>query len=359
VNVSVDETEVRIDAEDSLRPERPRTVLRLIARNIIEWIAEKFDRFEDLSPSQKFRFRLRGLHEFRPRPNDTDPDFLNYGINPTIDTVVASYNFENDSDVEPFSDYGSLPVYSANGNTTAIPDPTAFRRAFRVATRFGHGRLSRVILTFIATNIKNGIGDGEVTIPGGVSFNINLENIAYVANDTSIALEFDVDLDYDEGVLENNATKVERDSDGLQLSDDTEGRVTLDVNETRRIRWKRRVFCDGNKEVVVRARFVKIIIETPAGFVVRKKLFITFHIGRSARCHRLLWDPSTDIAPEDDAFVGPTGTTGTTGGTTGTTGTTGSTTGTTGGSTASTGSTSSSSKLLIALFFAMIAIVLF
>jgi hypothetical protein len=364
VNVSVDETEVSIEAEDSLRPERPRTNLRVIAKKIIEWIAEKYDRFNDSAPAHKFRFRFRKLHEFRPRNSTTDQqDFTDYGVDPAKDTIVASYDFENDSEVEAFTDYGSLPIYSTNGNATVIPDPSAFRRAFRVATRFGNGRLSRAIFTFIATNIKNGLQDGEVTIPGSASFNIILENIVYKANDTSIALEFDVDLDFDEGVLENNASTVDKDSDGIQLEDNTEGRVN--INETRKIRWKRRVFCDGNKEVVVRARFVKTTVETPqGGFLVRKKLFVTFHISRSVRCHRLIWDPSTDIAPEDDTFTGPTGgttsTTGTTGGTTSTTGgtTTGGSTSTTGGSTATTG-TSSSSKLLIALFFAMIAIVLF
>jgi len=171
---------------------------------------------------------------------------------------------------------------------------------------------------------------------------------------------------------------VDKDSDGLDLKDESEGKLTYDART--RIRWKRRVYCDGTKEVVVRARLVTGVVDDSVGYTVRKRLFITFRISRTIRCLKLLWDPSTDFETPEDIIVDPSTSSPTTG--TGSSSpstetsspSTGTSSPSTGTSSPSTGSgsnpnpsttqspidtdTSSSSKLLMLVAFAIL-IVLF
>jgi len=378
VDVSLDETKVDIVAEDSLHPDRPRTHLTL--KDTLEWAADRFDKKDDINPARKLRLRIRKFREFIERnKSDTDTDFNDKGFDETKDETVAEYDFRNnaDADLDRISDFGSVDVYDSTLDKTI--DPSLFRRVSRSGARFGPSRLSRISLSTIVTNVKNGIGDGEVTRPGGSSFNILLENIPFKAIDSSFVLEFDVDSDADTAVLEDNVAIVDKDSDGLDLKDESEGKLTYDART--RIRWKRRVYCDGTKEVVVRARLVTGVVDDSVGYTVRKRLFITFRISRTIRCLKLLWDPSTDFETPEDIIVDPSTSSPTTG--TGSsspsTGTSSPSTGTsspsTGTSSPSTGSgsnpnpsttqspidtdTSSSSKLLMLVAFAAILIVLF
>jgi len=317
--------------------------------------------------------RFRRMHEFRMRQNDNDGDFNSHGFDETKDNVTRTYDMETDSDVDPVTDLGSRPIYDEGDKTQ--PNTTAWRKILRTAVRFGPNRISRAIFSFAVSNIRNGIDDPDVTIPGGSSWNIILENIPYVANNSSVAIEFDLDLDSDEGTLIDSVANVERDDrDGVALVDNSEGSV--DFTDKRRIRWKRKVFCDGTKEVTVRVRLVRILTENPdSGFTIRKRIIVTFHISRAERCYRLTWDPTTDLAPEDDVISG-TDTSSSTGGSTNTntggsttntggstTANTGSTTTNTGSSTTNTGvstggsSTSSANKLLFAMLLAIVAVV--
>jgi len=331
---------------------------------------------------------LKRLHEFRPRNgSDNDTDFQMYGADLNVDTIVQTFDFTDVSgtDFDPITDLGSVDIYDnstgpqANGtgpsrsNGTNVPptnsDTPSWRHVTRVSLRFGLGRLARLVLTFVATNVKNQIGDGEVSIPGGVSFNLLIDNIPYRFNDTSAVLEIEVDTDDDAGDLVPNTTNVDTDTtdtsngDTYSLQDDTEGQVQYG-NDTRRIRWKRRVFCDGNKTVVIRARFVKSVNETPdGGFLVRKRLFITFHIEPGNRCSTLLWDPATDIeTPADTSST--TSTTDTTATSSGTTSSTSSGTGTSSSTSSSTSSgtgsgTSSGSHSGSATLFASFVMMIF
>jgi hypothetical protein len=314
IAVSDDESSVDISSEDSLSIDRPRTHLRFTCKNAIEWFSERFDKFDDTKAAKRLRFKLRKLHEFRARAGaETDADFTTSGFDPTKETTTQSIDLEDSANVEyePVNDLASVDVYAPSGNGTPGPNNTyeyvGFRRAFRCGVRYGANRISRIIFSSIATNIRNGINDGQITVPGGVSFNLVVDNFPYRANDSSVSMEFDVDSDADDGQLVQNR-QGERDPDGgLELQDNTEGQVSF--NDTRKIRWKRQVFCDGNKQVIIRTRFVKSTTETPSGnFIVRWKLFVTFFISRSLRCSQLLWDPTNDVETNEEPIAQPTGT---------------------------------------------------
>jgi len=309
VSISTNESAVIITSEDALAFDRPRTALGFGINVVFEWILERFERFTDIIAIERVRFRFRFVYEFRPRLNsETDADFQASGLDPNVDNVTTTYDLSdpNVAEYEAITDLGSIDLYGSMGNTTL--DVTAFRRVFKCAIRFGPNRLSRVVISVVATNIQNGFGDGEVTIPGGVSYNFQIENVPYIANDTSVAIAFDVDTDTVEGTLVPNATNVEFDPNGgLQLEDPSEDHIEYSGNDTRRVRWKRRVYCDSGKEVVVRSRFVVFTGETPDdGFVVRKRLYVTFHISTSDRCSKVFWDPTNDVSTPPDNYVGPT-----------------------------------------------------
>jgi len=321
VQVAVNETAVLITSEDSLSVNRPRTsflfVIDAITR-IWEWVTLRFDHYTDVIATKRLRVRLVFVHEFRARLDaDTDPDFQDYGMDPNVDNVTNSYNLSDPAvaDIDAITDLGSAVLYSSMGNLSL--DATSFRRAFRTTIRFGPNRLSRILISHIVTNIFNGFGDAEVTVPGGVSYNFQLDNVPYTGNDTSFALELDIDTDVMEGFYVPNATDVYTDSNGgLSLQNSSEDHI--EFNDTRRLRWKKIVYCDGGKEVVVRVRYV-VSTEVPDdGFIVRKKLYVTFHISRSERCYKIFWDPTNDMETPTDVYNYPTGgNTGTTGGNTG------------------------------------------
>jgi hypothetical protein len=251
--------------------DRPRTRLRFIAGKVFEWTSERFDRFNDSNPAKRFRMRLRKCHEVRPRQNSSsDPDWESSGTDPQKDNVTNTFDFEDSTvaEVEPIVDLGQLDLYENTGNGSV--EASGFRRAFQTSIRFGPNRLSRIIISAIVTNIKNAANDSQVTVAGGMSFNIQLDNFPYRSNDTSAVLEFDIDTDSDEGSLEESSNVERDDEGGLNLADESEG--SIKYNDTRRIRWKRRVYCDGNKEVIIKTRLVRSMTENPdGGFTVRKK----------------------------------------------------------------------------------------
>jgi len=371
VNVTSD-TEVDITSQDPLAPGMPRTILRILANDTLEWEGERYDNDNDTTATVRFRFRLKAIHEFRPRNgSDNDTDFDMYGADPNVDDVVQSYDFQNttDTSVDAILDMGSVNIYVNQNGSSAGPngsgpgaptstDTPSFRHVTRASLWYGPGKLARAILTFVATNIKNQVFDPEVTVPGGVSFNLLLDNIPFRFNDTSFFLEIIYDTDDEDGALVPNTTNVDQDQvdqssgQSVQLQDNTEGQVQF--NDTRKVRWKRVVYCDGNKTVVVRSRFVKAVGETPdGGYLVRRRLFITFHIAIGVRCSRLLWDPATDIeTPADTSATSTTGSSSTGTTSTSSTGTSSSTGTATTSSTVSTGSTHSSNvATLVASFF--------
>jgi len=70
-------------------------------------------------------------------------------------------------------------------------------------------------------------------------------------------------------------------------------------------------YCEGNTQVIIRSRLRTVVSETSDnGYVVRKRLEITFHFDRTRRCNRILWDPSIDVADNQDNYNpnGPTST---------------------------------------------------
>jgi len=367
VTVSDDETTVDVTSEDSLKTDRPRTHLRFICKRALQWMSERFDKFNDANPAKRMRFKLRKIHEFRARINaEADADFTTSGFDPAKDTATQSFDLEDETAVEyeNVTDLGNVDVYAPTDSSEPRTNGTqyenaGFRRAFRCAVRFGTNRISRVILSSIATNIRNGIKDGQITVPGGVSFNLVIDNFPYKANDTSVSFEFDVDNDKDEGNLVENVAGETDSEGGLNLADNTEGRLEFGVNDTRRIRWRRQVYCDGNKLVIIRVRFVKTSESVDGGFVVRKKLFVTFHIDRSSRCSKLLWDPTNDIETPEEPFVaGPTGGTESTSGTaTSGSATSGSTT--TGAGTQSGKTSSNVTKLFASFLFVLYALFIY
>jgi len=229
-----------------------------------------------------------------------------YGTDVTKDNITNAFDLQDTTqgDPEPIVDLGETTIIEPGFNGSA--DPSGIRRIFRASVRFGPNRLSRIIVSIVITNIQNANNDSQITVPGAASFNVQLDNFPYRSNDTSAAIEFDVDVDVDEGTLNTNMSGlVDDSSDQLTLQDNTEGNV--DFNDTRKIRWKRHVFCDGNKDVVLKSRFFKSTTETPdGGFLVRKKLIITFHISRSQRCNQLFWDPTNDVSTPPDQYIEPT-----------------------------------------------------
>jgi len=311
VVVSANGTQVDVYSEDSFVEVRPRTHFSFIVEDVFQWTTERFDHYNDTVAASRLRVRLAFVHEFRPRNNSvSDPDFQSYGLDPTQDNITTSYNLSDPTqyDNDPITDLGSIYLYGDMGNTSL--EATAFRRIFKCAIRYGPTRLGRIIISHIAANIRNGFNDSEVTVPGGVSYNFQLDNILYRANDTSFALEFDVDMDFDDGTLNLNSSNIYTDAfGGLTLQDNSEGHVDFAENDTRKLRWKRSVYCDGNKEVIVRVRYVRNTTETPdGGYAIRKKLYVTFHISTSERCSSVFWDPTNDMETPFDVYTEPSGT---------------------------------------------------
>jgi len=342
VNISRTDDGASITSEDSMRMERPFSRIKFMAKNAFEFIFEKFDSHNDTKPAEKLRFAFRRFVEFRPKNNDSD--FETGGYREDEDDILNRIELNMEGTPEPIEDYGSVDLYTSAKDLQS----DSFIRVLRATHRFGVARLSRLILTLRATNVRNGIY-GQVIIPSGFGYSVLIEHPPYTDSNSSFAIEYDVESDKDEGVLERNTTDVEVDSDdsALKLSDETED--SLKFNGTRRLRWRRKVYCkdvNGNDtEVTVRVRLVKTN-ETPgdAMFTVRKRVVVSFHTEKE-RCARLLWDPTGDIGDSSDPTIGPTDATASTGASTtgsgtgaGTSGvtTTGATSGTTTGATSGT-----------------------
>jgi len=266
-----------------------------------------------------------------------------------------------------------VPPQNSTSNSSSPPPPSAFATpSFRHVTRaslwYGPGKLARAVLTFVSTNIANQVNDAEITIPGGVSFHLLLDSIPYRFTDTSVFLEIIYDTDFDAGDLVTNTTDVDtsivdqQSGAALNQQDNTEDQ--LQFNDTRRVRWKRQVFCDDGETIEIRSRWVKAVNETPdGGYLVRKRLYVTFHIAVGVRCSRIFWDPATDIETPADDNVTDTGslsstTTGTGTGTSSTSSMTGTMTSSTTTTNTMTGTSSSSNVAALVASFIMVIIAL-
>jgi len=164
-------------------------------------------------------------------------------------------------------------------------------------------KIARAIFSIITSNIKNAEGEGQVVLAGGVSYNFVLENIPYTMDGTSIAIVMDINLDVDEGSIKVNNTSFEKDTvSRFSLTDESESAIVF--NDSRRIRWRRRVFCEDNKEVVIKERIVGMAEATDDGFTFTRRVYITVHISATDRCRRLVWDPAAEI-PSDEIEAPP------------------------------------------------------
>jgi len=182
-------------------------------------------------------------------------------------------------------------------------------RSFRYPARIGHLRLHRLLLTLFTSNIRNGL-DGEVVSPGGLNFHLLIDNIPYTRDNTSFAIEFDVDVDIDNATLTNNRASPYVDPDGLDVEDKTEGIFRL--SQSSLIRWRRRVYCkkSDNQNYIIRVRVVSSSDPPGDGYTARKRLLFTFHNSRSLRCNSILWDPAAESVDNSDSL--PTSSTGVT-----------------------------------------------
>jgi len=289
------------------------------------------------------------------------------GFDATKDTVVRINDLEFNSTTGVFEDLGEIELYKDPNNDSDVTG--VFRRAFRSVTLFGPLRLARLCVAWVTTNIRNGLGSGEVVSAGDVSLNIILDNIPFTRDDTVMALVIDHDLDVD------NFDNITSNSSGFEVDPDPSSPPAADPSETAmtfsditRFKMRSRVYCDGNKSIVIRVRYIKVVGETPSyGLAVRRRLFITFHTDFSGRCKRIFFDPTMDATNNEDSGFTPSTSTssGTGSGTSSSSGTgtsTSSGTGTSTGSGTSSGSSSSgstsSSNNAIALTFGLFVLIL-
>jgi len=268
----------------------------------LEFIAKRFEKFGDTTPVRKLLIRARKFIEYIPRNNsDTDDDYKNFGYDSDKDTIAKEIDFESDADTEtsPVDDLGPSDLFTDPRNES---DSTGvFRHALRVATRFGPLRLARLVFNLVASNVRNGIGSGQVVGAGDVGFNLLLDNIPFTKDGTHIALVFDVDVDVEDGNFTRRLDKpLETDSlpDAPVVEDDSESSV--DFADSTRIRIRNRAYCEGGKSLIIRMRYVKVTGENPTGFAIRKRLIITVHFDSSARCKRIFLDPSFDVNNSND-----------------------------------------------------------
>jgi len=318
VNILPSPLEDRVDVVtvNSFNIRRPRTRIVFDGKaGRIGFLLERYDDFADTTPSKRFRFFLRRIIEFTPRNNTNDTDFLDNGFDPDVskgDTIEREHDFANitEHDVSPIENLGNLDIF---GGPTTTDTGGAYRRAFRVVIRFGPLRLARAILTLIVSNVKSGFGDEQVILPGGFAFNLVLEDVPFTRDGTSFAVAFDFHLDKvdDTTIVRNKTGELERPDSPPDVSDSSESAVSFP--DERRFRWRRRVYCDNNKDLVVRERMVTVV-ETPDGnFQFVRRVFITVHKDGD-RCKRFFWDPTSDLSntTQDDMFIFPPPNTGTT-----------------------------------------------
>jgi hypothetical protein len=306
VTVSRDEQSIDIFSRDSTNPNQPQSRYNLISRNTTEFIAERWDTLTAIrnGPTRRIVTRIKQMIEFVPRSGfDSDTDYMTSGFDATKDTVVRIHDLEVNGSTGFFEDLGEIPLFNDPNN---VNDTTGvFRRLFRSVILYGPLRLARMVVTFITTNIRNGIGSGQVTRPGDLSFNIVLENIPWTSDNTVMALVIDHDVDIDDATTTiTNDTGFEVDPMAPPYADVSE--QAIQFSDITRFRFRKRVYCDGTKTIVVRVRYIKVVGETPSrGLVVRKRLFVTFHSDLNGRCRRIFFDPSMDNTVNSDPNYTP------------------------------------------------------
>jgi len=313
--VSDDESSVHIRSSADTHPDRPYAHFALVVKKTIEFLAERYNRSSDTKPSRRIFVRARKIFEYIPRTGaDSDADYTTSGFDETKDTVVSTVDLETDSTTSAVEDLGASELYTRNDTDST----GGFRRAFRCVTRFGPLRLARFAFSILTANVRNGIGSGAVINAGDVSFNLLIENIPYTNDNTRIAIALDIDLDVDDGSIVANGSGFERDDMAPAFSDVSE--TAIRFSDQTRFRFRNRTFCEDNKAVLIRVRYVTVSGETPSGtFTIRKRLFITFHTDAATRCKRIMLDPSFDTTNNNDPYSDSTNTQTQTGTQTGTT----------------------------------------
>jgi len=299
LNCTVDRVNRHIIAEasDSLDKDGPRTTIHVdtVARAIL---IGRFAKRIDTVPVNKFRFVFRKLIEFTPRVNfAADNDFTSSGFDPNLDTLVREYDLDDatNTDVGPIDDFGSNDVGVDPTRGDDSQQGAGFQRIFRLSIRFGPLRLFRVVLSFIFSNVRNAFDLGQVTIPGGVNFNAIFDNIPFTRDNTHIAFAFDIESDVDLDLV-RKTTAIEVDSSVPSYQDN--GEASVEFNDTRRVRFRRIVFCDGGNTLIIRERIVKL---QENGITIRRVFITYFYSNR--RCTKLLFDPALDNAPPDTVIA--------------------------------------------------------
>jgi len=302
LNCTVDQRDnsIRADASDALDPLGPRTNIHvdLSGRGIL---ISRFDKRADVSPAARFKFIFRKFIEFTPRAGfDTDTDFRDNGFDPMKDTTVNDYDLNtiNQTTVEPLHDFGSNDINNDPNRPIDQQQGSGFQRVFRLSVRFGPLRLIRLILTFVLSNVRNSAGLGQVNIPGGINFNAVFDNIPFTRDGTHFAFAYDIDSDVDVTVNRKLA-QTENDADVPKYPDDAE--TVLDfsgVNDTRRVRFRRIVFCENGNTLIIRERVV-VIQDNGVTF---RRVYITYFFSNQ-RCARLFFDPALDNAPPDQPIA--------------------------------------------------------
>jgi hypothetical protein len=278
----------------------------LVVKKTIEFLAERYNRSSDTKPSRRIFVRARKIFEYIPRAGaDSDPDYIASGFDETKDSIVNKFDLDTDTDTSTSAveDLGTTEIYTRNDTDRT----SSFRRAFRCVTRFGPLRLARLAFSILTSNVRNGVGSGTVINAGDVSFNLLIENIPYSNDDSRIAIALDIDLETDDGSIVANGSGFERDDMAPAFSDVSE--TAIRFSDQTRFRFRNRTFCEENKAILIRVRYITVSGETPSGgFTVRKRLFITFHSESALRCKRIMLDPSFDTTNSEDPYTDSTNT---------------------------------------------------
>jgi len=117
------------------------------------------------------------------------------------------------------------------------------------------------------------------------------DNIPYTRDDTHIAFAFDILSDVDLNI-DRNTVPYEDDPNVPTYQDN--GETSISFNDSRRIRFRRIVFCEGGNTLIIKERIFKFTLN---GITIRR-VFISY-IFTKRRCAKLLFDPALENAPPD------------------------------------------------------------
>jgi len=356
VNVTTNQTNVMVQSSVALDPVSPWTHVNFNGvTKAIDFV--RFAARSDIVAASRFTLVFRKVIEFTPRPNaSTDVDFMTHGFDDTVDLIEQVYDFLNATDADnlpQLDDFGSVDLDLNPANP--LDTSSSFIRFFRYTIRFGPLRLSRLVIDAIVSNIRTAAGLTQVHIPGGITFNHILDAIPYTKDGTHFVFAFDIISDPNDVISYNESpTPFEQDPSLPNFSDNSEGAITFGANDTRRIRFRKIVFCENGVSLIIKVR----VITVTENSVVIRRVYVTYYFNNIARCDRIILDPSGENA---NAPANPPVYYGTTGGNGGSTGGNGGSTGSNGGSTGSqgTGKGSTGTGSVVSCFFILIALVMF